>query len=523
MSQKPEPTYTTNYRIGQDNWRGPGMDLHIPVFPIAALLILVFIVFTLVMPKEANTFFAESKTWVTTYFHWLFVASVNFFVIAFLLIGFSPLGKVRLGGINAKPEFSYLSWFSMLFAAGMGIGLMFWSVAEPVGYYTDWAGAPLNVEPRTPEAQSLALGATMFHWGAHAWAIYGLVALSLAFFTYNKGLPLTLRSSFYPFLGDRVWGWFGHTIDIIAVIATLFGLATSLGFGAQQIASGLHYLFEIPDTVVTQSCIIVFVTFVATISVVRGLHGGVRLLSNLNLIVAIILFVFVAFVGGVLNLGAHLTQIATAYGAHIFELSTWTHRTDTVFYQNWTVFYWAWWIAWSPFVGLFIARVSRGRTVREFVTAVIIVPTVITGFWLANFGGLALDQVNQDIGPLADGISNESLAMFQMLDQLPFAEITSGIAIFLVFIFFVTSSDSGSLVIDSLTAGGKLDAPIPQRIFWAQMEGLVAIALLIGGGTQALSALQTMTILSALPFIFVLFFIVFALITELKKAMPYYQ
>jgi len=392
----------------------------------------------------------------------------------------------------------------MLFAAGMGIGLMFWSVAEPTAYYTAWYGTPLNAPPRTPAGADAALGATMFHWGLHPWAIYAVVGLSLAFFTYNKGLPLTIRSGFFPLMKDRSWGWFGHAIDIIAVLATIFGLATSLGFGARQAASGLKFLFGIDAGMGTQVAIIIGVTAIAVISVVRGLQGGVKVLSNLNMGLAALLLAFVIIVGPTLAILAAMGTAATSYFENIIPLSNWIGRADDKFFHGWTVFYWAWWISWSPFVGMFIARISKGRTVREFITAVLLVPTLVTLVWMGAFGGSALDQAQAEIGALAKGVGEVSLAMFQMLENLPLTSISSFLAIVLVLVFFITSSDSGSLVIDSITSGGKLDAPVPQRIFWATMEGIIAGALLFGGGGDALGALQAAAITVGLPFTLVL-------------------
>jgi betaine/carnitine transporter, BCCT family len=496
--------YTTDYQVGQDNVEKFGMDIHHPVFAIAAALILVFVIGTLIFPESAKVAFDGSKNWSIDNFDWLFMVGGNIFVVFVLALIFLPVGRIRLGGPDARPEHSTIAWFGMLFAAGMGIGLMFWSVAEPTAYYTAWYGTPLNVAERTPEAYDLALGATMFHWGLHPWAIYGVVALSLAFFTFNKGMPLTIRSAFYPLLGDRVWGWTGHIIDTVAVLATIFGLATSLGFGAQQAASGLSFLFDVPNTINTQIAVIVGVTAVAVFSVVRGIEGGVKVLSNFNMALAALLLVFVMLAGSTIAILTNIGVVAVEYVQNIVPLSNWIGREDDTFYKGWTVFYWAWWISWSPFVGMFIARVSYGRTVRGFITAVLLVPTVITIVWMATFGGSGLEQVQNNIGALAEGISDSSLAMFQMLQNLPLTSITSFIAIVLVLVFFVTSSDSGSLVIDSITAGGKLDAPVPQRIFWATMEGLIAGALLFGGGGDALGALQAAAITTGLPFTLVL-------------------
>jgi BCCT family betaine/carnitine transporter len=492
--------YQTDYQIGQNNLQRFGMDLHNPVFWISGILILVFVLGTLVAPEPAKAIFAGTKSWSIAHFDWLFMVAGNLFVIFCLVLIVLPFGKIRLGGIDAKPEFSTLSWFSMLFAAGMGIGLMFWSVAEPTGYYTDWAGTPLNAPPRTPQGAEAAMGATMFHWGLHPWAIYAVVGLSLAFFAYNKGLPLTIRSAFYPLLGEKVWGGVGHVIDVIAVIATIFGLATSLGFGAQQATSGLNFLFGIPNTLMTQIVVICAVTAVAIISVARGLEGGVKLLSNVNMIIAGGLALFIVIVGNTGAIFAAMGSFFLSYVENIIPLSNWIGRDDETFYHGWTVFYWAWWISWSPFVGMFIARVSRGRTVREFIVAVLLVPTVVSLVWMSIFGGSAIEQVENGVGSLANGITDSSLAMFQMFASLPLTSLTSFVGIILVLVFFVTSSDSGSLVIDGITAGGKTDAPMIQRVFWAVLEGIIAIALLVGGGSEALGAIQAAAITIGLPF-----------------------
>ena len=503
--------YETDYEVGQDNVQVLGMDMHNPVFFISAVLILVFVIGTIIFPAEAKTALDGAKGWTIDNFDWLFMVGANIFVLFCIALIFLPVGKIRLGGKDARPDFSTLSWFAMLFAAGMGIGLMFWSVAEPVGYYTDWFGTPLNVEPNTPQAKDMALGAVMYHWGLHPWAIYGVVALSLAFFAYNKGMPLTIRSAFYPILGERCWGWAGHVIDVLAVLATIFGLATSLGLGAKQAAGGMHFLFDTPNAINVQIAIIVGVTAAAVISVMRGLDGGVKLLSNINMGLAALLLLFVMIAGPTVLIFTTMGQTAVDYVVNIIPLSNWVGREDQGFLHDWTVFYWAWWISWSPFVGMFIARVSRGRTVREFLTAVLLVPTLVTVVWMATFGGSGLHQTINGIGELANGVGDSSLALFQMLAELPLTAITSFLAIVLVLVFFITSSDSGSLVIDSITAGGKLDAPVPQRVFWAIMEGLIAGALLYGGGEQALNALQAGAITTGLPFTVVLLLMCFSL------------
>ncbi|MEQ8602443.1 MAG: BCCT family transporter [Marivibrio sp.] len=515
--------YETDYEIGQDNLKKWGMDVHHPVFWIAAGLVLVFVIGTLVAPTQAKEMLDGAKWWSIAQFDWLFMIAGNLFVIFSLVLIVLPVGKIRLGGDNAKPEFSYFSWFAMLFAAGMGIGLMFWSVAEPTAYYTGWYETPLGVEANTPEAIGKAMSATMFHWGLHPWAIYAVVALSLAFFSYNKGLPLTIRSAFYPLIKDHSWGPFGHMIDTVAVVATLFGLATSLGFGAQQAAGGIDYLMggEGGGSMGLQIAIIIGVTCVALISVIRGLDGGVKLLSNINMGLAGLLLLFVMIVGPTAYIFTTMGQTAVGYVTDIFSYSNWIGREDEAWFQGWTIFYWAWWISWSPFVGMFIARVSYGRTVREFITAVLLVPTIVTLVWMSVFGGSALDQVINGVGELAGGLGAVELAMFQMLENLPMAAITSGIGVILVLVFFITSSDSGSLVIDAITAGGKVDAPVVQRIFWVVIEGVVAAALLFGGGADALTALQAAAITVGLPFTVVLIVMCLCLYLGLKHEKDY--
>ncbi|TCK02631.1 BCCT family transporter [Marinobacterium mangrovicola] len=509
--------YDTDYQVGQDNVKLLGLDVHNPVFGISAGLILLFIIGTLLFPVGAKEALSGAKGWSIENFDWLFMVGGNLFVVFCLALILLPVGKIRLGGVNAKTEFSTISWFSMLFAAGMGIGLMFWSVAEPVAYYTDWYGTPLNAAAGTPEGAAMALGATMFHWGLHPWAIYAVVGLSLAFFAYNKGLPLTVRSAFYPILGRGTWGPIGHLIDILAVLATIFGLATSLGFGAQQAAGGLNYLFGIANDLSTQVAVIIVVTGIALFSVARGMDGGVKLLSNINMVIAAGLIGLIIVIGPTLKIFSNVGTIFVSYAENIIPLSNWIGREDGTWYHGWTVFYWAWWVSWSPFVGMFIARVSRGRTVREFVIAVLLVPTAVTLIWMAVMGGTAIEQATNGVGQLANGISDVSLAMFHMFENLPLTSLLSAVGIVLVLVFFITSSDSGSLVIDSITAGGKTDAPMPQRMFWASAVGIIAGTLLVGGGSEALSALQSGAVATGLPFTMVLILMCLSLYMGLKS------
>ncbi|MGF1503184.1 MAG: BCCT family transporter, partial [Paracoccaceae bacterium] len=520
----------TDYEIGQDNIEtkiGPfAVDIHNPVFLISGLSVMAFVFYALALPEQASEIFGWLRPTLTSTFDWFFMGAANIFVIFCLLLIVSPWGAVRLGGKDAEPEYSYLGWFAMLFAAGMGIGLMFFGVLEPVYHMAiseplgtpspfgeDGALIPENVEA----ARQMGLAATIYHWGLHPWAIYAVVALALALFSFNKGLPLTIRSAFYPILGERVWGWPGHVIDTLAVFATLFGLATSLGFGAQQANAGLEYVYGVPNTIEMQVFLITAITAVALVSVMRGLDGGVKVLSEINMGVAAVLLLFVLLAGPTAQIFSDFVSGLTAYGTELVALSNPIGREDTGYSQGWTAFYWAWWISWSPFVGMFIARVSRGRTVREFITCVLIIPSLVCVLWMAVFGGAAIDQVLSNPGGSAvqaqviDSYSPE-LSLFAMLEGLPLAAITSTIGIVLVIVFFVTSSDSGSLVIDTITAGGKVDAPVSQRVFWCTFEGAVAIVLLIGGG---LTALQAMVISTGLPFTVVLLFLCWAILKGL--------
>ncbi|WP_020591406.1 BCCT family transporter [Kiloniella laminariae] len=515
MSDQTNPGETeTDFEVGQDNIEtqiGPfGLDIHNPVFLISGLAIVAFVLGTLMVPQAATELFNSMRGWVTVNFDWFFLSAGNLFVLFCLLLVVTPLGAVRLGGVDATPDYGYAGWFAMLFAAGMGIGLMFFGVSEPISHYAssvaETAGtaeswAPLAGAPGDAAAAAqLGMAATIYHWGLHPWAMYAVVALALAFFSYNRGLPLSLRSAFFPLFGDRVWGWFGHMVDVLAVLATLFGLATSLGFGASQANAGLNFLFGIEDSSGTKIILIIGITAIALISVVRGLDGGVKRASEINMVLAFLLLIFVLFVGPTADLLKGFFSGIGAYVTNLPALSNPFGRTDANFSQGWTSFYWAWWISWSPFVGMFIARVSRGRTVREFIICVLLIPSLVCALWMTVFGGTALSQIVVEGYTGAQDAATE-LRLFAMLSELPLTQITSAIGIILVVVFFVTSSDSGSLVIDTITAGGKTDGPMPQRVFWCVFEGLVAITLLLGGG---LAALQAMAVTTGFPFAAVL-------------------
>lgn len=513
----PTDDYETDYKVGQDNVAWMGLDIHNPVFFIAAGVILTFCALVLAMPDAASVVLKGARDWTLHQFDWFFVIVTNACFVFCLAIGVSPLGRIRFGGADAKPEFSTLSWIAMLFSAGIGVGLVFYGAAEPMAYFTGWGGSPLAVAPNTLEAERLAFAATLFHWSVLPWAVYAVMGMALAFFAFNKGLPLAIRSTFFPILGDRVWGWPGHIIDLLAIAATLFGLATALGLGARQAASGLSFLFGFEADLTLQIAIIAGVTLLAVFSVVRGLDKGVKLLSNINVSIALALMVFVFLAGPTLTILDNVWRNAAAFVVNAPALNGWIARPDQEWFHGWTIFYWAWWVSWAPFVGMFVARVSRGRTIREFLAALLAVPFVISLIWFTTFGTTAIEQIKAQTGALPGGIEDISLVLFQMLEVMPLATLVSSVTIILLITFFVTSSDSGSLVIDSISAGGKIHAPVTQRVFWACVEGLVAAALLIGGGTTALSSLQAGAVTTGLPFALVLLVCCYSLYRGLRS------
>jgi choline/glycine/proline betaine transport protein len=504
---------------GDTNIQRFGFDIHPIVFPIALALIGAFIALTILGPS-AGLDVAGAYNWlfntIGSTFGWFYLLAVNVFIVVLLYFAFSKYGKIRIGGVNAEKEFSDFAWMAMLFSAGMGIGLMFFSVLEPV-YYFNAPPSFFGAEAQTGAAAQAAMAQTFFHWGFHPWAVYGLVGLGLAFFSFNRGLPLTFRSIFWPLLGDRIYGWPGHVIDLVTVFATLFGLSTSLGLGVAQVNRGLQYVLggdmlgvaSIPFGTIPQVLLIAGITGIATLSVAAGLDGGVKRLSTVNLYLMLALLGFLLVAGPTVFILGTWVEGLGAYLGNMVGLSLFTgtlgaaaNGTPTA----WTVFYWGWWIAWSPFVGMFIARISKGRSVREFILGVLFLPALFSTLWLSTFGGSALFK-SVGGGAVQSAYTNlgygtfETVGMFAMLQQYPLGAISGLLATLLVITFFVTSSDSGSLVIDHLTSGGKHDVPRTQRIFWAVTEGAVASVLLIGGG---LTALQTAAITTGLPFAVIL-------------------
>ena len=489
---------------GRANTQFLGLDINLPVFVISLGLAVIFSVLVLIYPETSYELLTSAKDFVVVTFGTLFTISMSAFTLIIFFLIISPFGKIKLGGNNSVPEFGFLSWVCMLFAAGVGIGMTFYGAAEPLSYYTGVFGTPLNASPESEEAYRLAFSATIFHWGLNAWSVYAIIGLALAFFCYNWKLPLTIRSIFYPLLGNRIWGWQGDIIDIIAVLATLFGLTTSLGLGAQQAASGLFYLFDLPNNLLTQSLVIVFITSVVIFSVYRGLDKGVKVISNINIGLALVLLAFVVLAGPTFKIIMAYGENLISYFQDIVRLSNWNRPDDLQWYHDWTIFYWAWFISWSPFVGMFIARISKGRTIREFLSVVMFVPLLFCLIWFTSFGETAIFQFQEGLGNLSEPVGDISLVLFHMLDNLLFPIFSSVFSLFMLVLFFVTSSDSGSLVINRITSGGKDNTPRIQRVIWAIIQGLIAIVLLVAGGANALSALQSGSISMALPFVFIL-------------------
>jgi choline/glycine/proline betaine transport protein len=485
------------------------LDLSPGVFFPAIVVIAVFLFFGAVFTEGTGQVFDVIQDGIVSNFGWFYILSVAFFLIFVIYLLFSRFGKIRLGPDDSEPEYSYLSWFAMLFSAGMGIGLVFFSVAEPIFHYI----APPMAEAETQAAAVEAMRITFFHWGVHAWSIYIVVGLSLAYFSFRKGLPLSIRSAFYPVLGERIHGPIGHLIDVLAIFGTVFGVATSLGLGVMQVNAGLDYLLDIGISDPIQIGLITGITLVATVSVVAGLDKGIRRLSNFNMILAVSLVLFVFVFGPTVFLLSSWLENTGNYVQNLVSTTFWMDSWgDGEWQADWTLFYWGWWIAWSPFVGMFIARISRGRTIREFVGGVLLVPAAFTTFWLTVFGNAALEVEVMGGGGIA-ALETEQM-LFALLQGLPLSVVTSIVAMTVIAAFFVTSSDSGSLVIDMLASGGNPDPPKIQRVFWALLEGAVAIVLLMAGG---LAALQTAAIATGLPFAAVLVVMCFSLHKALRN------
>ena len=488
-------------------------DINKAVFFSSVIFISLITLAGAIWPEALNSFFKVIQGWLIAKTSWIYVLAVGTILFISLYLMVSRLGDIKLGPDHSEPDYGNLSWFAMLFSAGMGIGLLFFGVAEPVMHFS----SPPVGDPSTIESAREAMKITFFHWGLHAWAVYAILAVTLSYFCYRKNLPLLPRSAFYPLIGDKVFGKTGDLIDTFAVIGTMFGVATSLGFGVSQVNAGIHYLFGVPQSATVQVILIAIITGFATISVVLGLDGGIKKLSNINVFLAVVLMIAVLLLGSTVDLLQAYVQNTGAYLSDIiyktFNLYAYDKKESWI--GGWTLLYWGWWISWSPFVGMFIARISKGRTIREFMVGVLFVPTGFTFLWMTIFGNSALTlALKKNAVELVSTVnSNVPVALFKFFEYFPFSAALSMVGLLLVITFFISSSDSGSLVIDTLTSGGKQEPPVWQRIFWAVFEGVVASILLLAGG---LEALQTMTIISAFPMIFMILIGAYALLKSLR-------
>lgn len=498
---------------------GPFPRVSKPVFVTSALLIVGFIIFGAFFTETAGALFTFLQGFITEKFGWMFVILMNIALIFCIYLAASRYGDIRLGQQTEKPQYSLFSWIGMLFSAGIGIGLVYWGTAEPLYHYM----APPLGEAETLEAAKQAMSISFLHWGLHAWAIYTIVALSLAYFHFRRGLPLSIRSTLYPILGEKIYGRWGHTVDILAVFGTMFGVVTSLGLGVMQINSGLDNLFGISNSLTVQFIIIAGVTALACGSLMLGLDKGIKRLSDINMGLTGLLLAFMVILGPTLFILDSFIENIGNYVVDLIPLATWGEAySNTDWQSSWTMFYWAWWVSWAPFVGVFIARISRGRTIREFVLGVLLIPMVLLFFWFTAFGGVAihmemlaaLDPALASPGLVEAVQADMGSAIFKLVEYYPFAKPITLLIVVMIVLWFVTSSDSASFVIDMLTAGGDTNPPKIQRLFWAIMEGLIAAILLAAGG---LEALQAAAIVAGLPFALVIFLMMYALLRGLGR------
>jgi choline/glycine/proline betaine transport protein len=464
------------------------------VFVPAALLTILFVVFSGGFSELARVAFWALQSGIIEWFGWFYILTVTVLLGFIIWLCCSRYGKIRLGTPNSEPEFSYFTWFAMLMSAGMGIGIVFFGAAEPMQHFLQ----PPEGTGKTDQALREAMRFTFYHWGLHPWAIYSAFALPISYFHFRHGLPLAPRSLLYPLIGERIRGAPGHAVDILCTIGTLFGVATSLGLGAAQVNAGLSQIFGLGQTLGWQLVLIAIITLIATISVVTGLYRGIQFLSRMNISLAIVIFFFVLITGPTIYT---IELFLDGFGYYLQKLPfTSLHinpGSEGAWQAHWTLFYWSWWISWSPFVGIFVARVSKGRSIREFIMTALLVPTLGSFLWFSVIGGTGIAKLREGAENLAETVmQNEALAFFQVLKTLPLQEILLVLATILVVVFFITSSDSGSLVDDMVTSGGHPNPPRLQRVFWALAEGSVAAVLLYAGG---LKALRTASLTSGLP------------------------
>ena len=477
-----------------------------PVFIASALLIVGFIIFCSLFGELAGEVFNQLQSFITHRFRWLFIILMNVAVVFSLYIALSRYGDIRLGHQTEHPEYSLLSWFGMLFSAGIGIGLLYWGTAEPLYHFM----SPPMGQAETVEAAKQAMSISFLHWGIHAWALYCVVALSLAYFHYRRGLPLSIRSVLYPLIGQKIYGKWGHVVDTLAVFGTMFGVVTSLGLGAMQINAGFSNVFGIPNNVPVQLCLIAIITAMATLSVMMGLDKGIKRLSDINIVLTVLLLGFMLFFGPTQFIIDSFIENIGNYVSQLIPLGFWSEAySNTDWQANWTIFYWAWWVSWSPFVGIFVARISRGRTIREFIFGVLFIPMLLLFFWFTTFGGSAVHMELMGNYGLIEAVKTDyGSAIFKLIEYYPLTKPLTLVIVVMIMLWFVTSSDSASLVIDMLTAGGDTNPPKIQRLFWALSQGVIAAVLLVAGG---LSALQAVAIIAGFPFAIVVFVMMYCL------------
>ncbi|MEC5209156.1 choline/glycine/proline betaine transport protein [Psychrobacter sp. PL15] len=499
---------------------GPFPRVSKPVFLSSTILIVAFIIFGAFFNDLASEVFGQAKAFISLRFGWFFIVVVNLTLVMSIYMMFSRYGDIRLGHQNEKPEYNLVSWIGMLFSAGIGIGLLYWGTAEPLYHFM----APPLGEAETIAAAKQAMNISFLHYGLHVWALYGMVALSLAYFHYRRGLPLAIRSTLYPILGKKIYGPWGHTVDTLAVFGTMFGVVTTLGLGVLQINSGLETLFGIPNNITVQIVLIAFITMLAALSLFMGLDKGIKRLSDINIFLTIVLLSFVIILGPTQFIFNSFVENIGNYLHQVIPLGLWTESYDGKdnWQSSWTTFYWAWWISWSPFVGVFIARISRGRTIREFILGVLLIPITILFLWFTAFGGAAVHMemlAAADPSMVSPGLieavqADYGSAIFKLMESYPFAQPVTLLIIVMIVLWFVTSSDSASFVIDMLTSGGDTNPPKIQRLFWAGTEGVIAAVLLAAGG---LGALQAASIVSGFPFAIVIVVMMYALLRGLSR------
>jgi BCCT family betaine/carnitine transporter len=494
-----------------------GLNFHKFIFPVSIAFMLVLVAAALVDPPAAGRFLEQVKQASLKHFDSFTMLAGNIMVLFCAALAVTPYGSIRLGGKNAKPEFRTLSWFCMMFAAGMGVGLLYWGVAEPVAHYTAWFKTPLNIAKDTPEAAHAAMGATIFHWSFHPWAIYLTTAVVVGYFGYNKGLPFSLSSGLQPFIGKAHKGTVGHIVDVFTVILTVFGHATSIGLAAMQATAGITHVLGVPNSFAYQMLFIGVVVFVAAFTLMRGLDNGVKVLSNINMFIALSLFLAVVAGVGATTFMSNVASTTVDYAKYFIPLSNWIDRPDQEWLHGWTVFYWAWWCTWGPLVGVFVARISKGRTLRQMVGVVLVAPTVVSILWFTAFGDSAIGSILNGAPAFAQGLGNVDTAIFRFLETIPMFAFTSVAVVMLLVIFMVTSVNSAAIVVDNLAAGGNPNTPAIQQVIWLVMIALVTVILFVIGDESALKGIEAGAIAMGPPFLALILVLMVGFIKAVAK------